>query len=172
MPAMLERQRLMADTFQERYGQSVRCLICARPARRGATLCAQVKAAAPAPAAQPAPLADEARDATVAKSRPAMPSLAVDDVPASSRATDSQASYDTVGDEHVAIFQSLAPAPRAIPDRKAAREGKDSKQAVAPRRAANARNGAAALPPLAVAPTPAAVASTALPEPIAPDRFA
>jgi len=35
----------MADTFQERYGQSVRCLICARPARRGDTLCAQCKAA-------------------------------------------------------------------------------------------------------------------------------
>ena len=35
----------MADILQEGYTQSVRCLICARPARRGATLCAQCKAA-------------------------------------------------------------------------------------------------------------------------------
>ncbi len=35
----------MADALPERFTQSIRCLICARPARRGATLCAQCKAA-------------------------------------------------------------------------------------------------------------------------------
>ena len=35
----------MADRLQESYTQSVRCLICARPVRRGATLCAHCKAA-------------------------------------------------------------------------------------------------------------------------------
>ena len=249
---------LMADTFQERYGQSVRCLICARPARRGATLCAQCKAAlrrarhtpnvkteylpqgpvvrtdtrrsierkspysraarrasraaapalggwgtyatiiafglavcltgyiamgdadrlvlarstAAAPAALPAGVPAEARDAPVTKNRSPMPSLAVDELPASSRATESETPYDTGADEHVAIFESLVPAPRAVPDRKPAREGKGSRPAVAAQFAANARNAGAKRPAPAVAFAPAAVATAALPDAIAADRFA
>ena len=250
----------MADTFQERYGQSVRCLICARPARRGATLCAQCKAAlrrarhspnvtteylpqaprlrtdtrrsmernsshpraarnapraaatpalggwatyvtliafglavcltgylaigdndrfyvgrsaATAPAAPPSRAPIEAREDAVAKTpRSPMPSLAVDAMPASSLAIDSETSYDTVADQHLAIFEALAPAPRAIPDRKAARERKASKGAGAAVEA-NGRNAGGRFPAAAVALVPVLPVAVATPPPetIAPDRF-
>jgi hypothetical protein len=116
--------------------------------------------AATAPAAPPKPSRAEARhDAGTRTPQSATPTLAVDAVPASSLATDSEASYDMAADEHLAVFESLAPAPRAIPDRKAAREGRGSKDGVARQVAANARNTGAkrAAPPVA----PAAVATVA-----------
>ncbi len=250
----------MTDIFQERYGQSVRCLICARPARRGATLCAQCTAAlrrarqspnvttedvppvrtvrsdsrrarertnaysraarrasraaatpalggwgtyatiiafglavcltgylaigdndrpyvgrsaATAAAAPATPTPAEARQDAVAKTaRSPMPPLAADAVPGASVANDSEALHDTVSDEHLAILETLAPAPREIPDRKAAREGKRSKDGVAARVAANARSRTPHAP--SVAPVPVAarlVATPPLPESIAADRL-
>jgi hypothetical protein len=251
----------MADTFQDRYRQSVRCLICARPARRGAKLCAQCtaglrrarqtpnvkthdlpqaravrtdtrrssernasysraarrasraaatpplggwgtyatiiafglavcltgyvaigdndrfyvgRAAATAPAAAPNPATVEGREEAVAKTpRPPMPSLAVavDAVTPSSLAADSEAFYDTVADEHLAIFESLAPAPRAIPGRKAAREGKGAKtiaaQVAATGRSAGTGFRAPAVAPVGVVPVEVAMR----PESIASDRL-
>jgi hypothetical protein len=251
----------MADTFQERYRLSVRCLICASPARRGATLCAQCTAAlrrarqtpnvttedlpparaaragirrsserhssysraarrasraAPTPAlggwgtyatiiafglavcltgylaigdndrlyvgrsaavasaAPPSPAPAEAReDAGGKTARSPMPSLAVDAVPASSLATDSEVAYDAVTDEHLAIFESLA-APRTVPDRKAAQQGKGSNDRGVTRIAANARKPGGRSPVAAVAAmraVPVAVAAPPSAEPTAPDRF-
>ena len=252
----------MADIFQERYGQSVRCLICARPARRGATLCAQCTAAlrrarhrpnvkteyppqspvartdtrramerktpysraarraraaaapalggwgtyatiiafglavcltgylsmgdndrfyagrsaatapvAAAPAGPPAPRPAEAKKDAAAMTASAMPSLGIDAEPPSPLAAGSDASFGGIAHGHVAIFESLAPAPRATPDRKAAREGK-AKHGVAARLAAKARNAGAEFPAPAAAPVPVAVATPALPESMAPDRVA
>ena len=251
--------------MQEGYTQSVRCLICARPARRGATLCAQCKAAvrrarhtpnvkpdylphapvvrtetrryvernssysrAPrrvsqaaatpalggwgtyatiiafglavcltgylaigdserafdlgraAPAASREDLTARSREETpngreeapkgreeapkgreeAPKGRAAMPSLAT---------ADPDPSDEAVPDEHLAVFESLTPAPRANPDRKPAREGRGTKDAAIAQSATHVRNAGAEAPPAAVAPVAAAPA--ALPEPMAPDRW-
>jgi hypothetical protein len=130
--------------------------------------------AAPAPAAAAKAAPVEARDDNVATARRSpMPSRAADTVPASPLATGPEAFYDAVTDEHVAIFESLASAPHAIPDRKAAREGKRAKDKGGLQVASNARiNGTKPVvegTPVAV--VPVAVATPPLVESTAPDRF-
>ena len=131
--------------------------------------------AATAPAAAPTPALVEARDDAVAKAgRSPMPSRAVDAVPASSLATDPEAFYDAITDEHVAIFESLAPAPHAVADGKAARDGKRAKDKGARQVAANAGNNGTKSPAAAVTHVPVVrveVATTSLAESMAPDRF-
>jgi hypothetical protein len=244
----------MADHVQESYTQSVRCLICARPARRGATLCAQCKAAVrrarhtpnvrpeylphasvvrtdvrrsierkvaysravrrasrPVPmaapggwgiyatiiafglavcltgylamgenernfylgrkAATPAVRADAREDgAANANARVVTPAATAATMP--SPAVDAEAFYEPVADEHLALFESLALAPLAIPDRKVARGGRGGRNANAAPGARSARDGVVEPPPtvasLSVAGTGATVAA---PESTALDRW-
>ena len=242
----------MADNVQEGYTQSVRCLICARPARRGATLCAQCKAAvrrarhtpnvkpeflpqasvvrtdvrrstgrrvvysratrrASRPASAPggwgtyatiiafglavcltgylaigesernfylgratvAPVARldtredsaakaDARVDTVAKAESTMPSLAAD----------ADAYYEPLADEHLAIFESLTPAPpRANPDRKAAREGRGARAANAALRTMDAHTSIEPTLPVASGAVAVSGATAALADLVALDRW-
>lgn len=186
------------------YTQSVHCLICARPARRGATLCAQCKAALRrarhTPSVDPGDMphspvvrteARRAAERNSSHSRPTRPAsragaplsaplggwgtyatiisfglavcltgyLAIGEngrpfsaartaeltsaptarvEPRENSATlvpsvsaEAESSYELVADEHIAIFESLADAPRVVVPRKVARGSSDGKRATA-----------------------------------------
>ena len=118
------------------------------------------------PIAQP-----DARDDGVAKAEARVEMAAKDAADAPMLAVDTDVSFDAVAEEHLAIFESLTPAPlRANPDRKAARAGNGTRYAKAAPGMMDARNAGIQSSPLPASIVPAA-APAAWAEMVAPDRW-